>query len=54
MLRKISRIKKRTVLAVAAAACVIAGHTSNATAAEIDFGEIGDPVNLVTLRKVFA
>jgi len=47
MLKKINHIKKRTVLAVAAAACVLAGHTSNATAAEIDFGEIGDPVNLV-------
>jgi len=47
MLEKINNIKKSTALAVVAAACAVAGYTSSATAAEIDFGEIGDPVNLV-------
>jgi len=47
MLEKINYIRKRTLLAVAAVACATAGYTSSATAAEIDFGEIGDPVNLV-------
>jgi len=47
MLKKINHIKNRIMLAVVATACVAAGHTTSATAAEIDFGEIGDPVNLV-------
>ena len=41
-------IKRRTMLAAFAAAGVAcAGYTSSASAAELEYGEIGDPVNLV-------
>ena len=41
-------IKRRTMLAAfAAAGAVCAGYTSSASAAELEYGEIGDPVNLV-------
>jgi len=48
MIRNIKNMKRRTVLSmVAAAGIAVSGFTTSATAAEIDFGEIGDPIDLV-------
>ena len=48
MIGKIKTLRRRTVLAmIATAGMAAAGLTTNATAAEIDFGEVGDPINLV-------
>jgi len=48
MIRNIKNMKRRTLLSMVAAAGIAAsGFTTSATAAEIDFGEIGDPINLV-------
>jgi len=45
---KLESIKRRTMLAtIAAAGIATACITTTATAAELDYGEIGDPVNLV-------
>lgn len=48
MIGKIKSLRRRTLLAmIATAGMATAGFTGNATAAEIDFGEVGDPINLV-------
>jgi len=48
MFRNIKMLKQRAVLAIiAAAAIVTAGYSSSTIAAELEYGEIGDPVNLV-------
>ncbi len=48
MLKKIQKVKQRIALAmVATVSIATAGYTSSASAAELDYGEIGDPVNLV-------
>ena len=49
MLRKLKSIRQRAALAVIAAMglATTAAYTPSATAADIDFGEIGDPIDLV-------
>ncbi len=47
MLGKIKNLKKQTLLAMVAAAGLAVGYSSSSTAAEIDFGEIGEPIDLV-------
>ncbi len=48
MLRNLKDLKQRAALAVVGAIGLAAGgFTSSATAAELDYGEIGDPINLV-------
>ena len=48
MLRKFRYFQKRAALAVVTAiGMATVGFTSSATAAELDYGEIGDPIDLV-------
>ena len=48
MLRKLRYFQKRAALAVVTAiGMATVGYTSSATAAELDYGEIGDPIDLV-------
>jgi len=49
MLRKFRYFQRRAAIAVAAATIGVASasYTSSANAAELDFGEVGEPVNLV-------
>lgn len=49
MLRKLKYFQKRAALAVVAATIGVASsaYTSSVTAAELDFGEVGEPIDLV-------
>ena len=47
MMKKIGNMKRNLFAAVVATSMTVAGFATTAKAAEIDFGNVGDPINLV-------